>query len=211
VTKRERTKLERTAYHEAGHAVAAYVLHRALGHVSIEPERGSLGHMKTRRFEESFQPDAEVKRGTRERLEKEIMVCLAGPIAERRFVGRLRQDTIVGASRDFNDAARCADCLCGNSEETDAYLAWLSVRATNLIKLAWHWRAIQTLAEALLEHRRIGHRKVREIIKQAFYADLKACGLGCAAEKGLSLPPARKSTQGKPKGGLHNGRDLQER
>jgi transcriptional regulator with XRE-family HTH domain len=33
-----------------------------------------------------------------------------------------------------------------------------------------------------------------------------ACGLGRAAEKGNSLPPARKSPKGKPKGGLHNGR-----
>jgi hypothetical protein len=38
--------LERTAHHEAGHAVVAFFYQLPFKHVTIEPKAGALGHIR---------------------------------------------------------------------------------------------------------------------------------------------------------------------
>jgi ATP-dependent Zn protease len=68
MNERARRQLERTAYHEAGHAVAAYVVHRGNRSVSIIPDEsdGTLGHHHSARWGEKLAPAVEVNSRTRE-------------------------------------------------------------------------------------------------------------------------------------------------
>ncbi len=79
-----------TAYHEAGHAVAAYLLKRSFNYVTIVPdeEKGSLGHVRFRGFGENFDPAFDYSPQMRLRLEREIICSLAGDAAESIHLGR---------------------------------------------------------------------------------------------------------------------------
>src|SRR6185437_15760265 len=94
-------KMEAVAYHEAGHAVAALLLHRPLRYVTIVPDkaRGTLGHDLTPR--------------RRTILEREIMVLLAGEVAEREFRGWHNR---VGSRSDYEKAHNCARAICATDE-----------------------------------------------------------------------------------------------
>src|SRR5262245_58577072 len=77
---------ERTAYHEAGHAVMALVLGRPVDHVSIRADAVRLGHCEFRK---------PVFRPSEDWLEREMLISLAGPAAESIFAGEYEE---VGAS-----------------------------------------------------------------------------------------------------------------
>ena len=47
-------RIERTAYHEAGHVLLAYLLRKAFKYVTIEPDGDSLGYVLYYEFSESF-------------------------------------------------------------------------------------------------------------------------------------------------------------
>lgn len=59
-----------------------------------------------------------------------------------------------------------ASYLVGSEEELNAYTNYLWVRTKQTFKLSWLWAAIQALASELLEHKKIGYRRARRIIKQ---------------------------------------------
>jgi ATP-dependent Zn protease len=86
--KPRRRSHESTAYHEAGHAVAAVVLRLKIGRhgVTIVPdkERDMLGYANiTAQLRE--RPDCATSERTRARLEAWAVAHLAGDAAERKF------------------------------------------------------------------------------------------------------------------------------
>jgi ATP-dependent Zn protease len=79
---------EATAYHEAGHAVAALVYGLAVRAATIIPAPGvtrSVGHANPSR---GIQLDFDDSPRARRRAETSIIVCLAGPAAQRRYSAR---------------------------------------------------------------------------------------------------------------------------
>ncbi len=85
---RRNKRLEPTAYHEAGHAVAAFFHSVGLKWVSIVPRDGSLGHVRHNPLFRTNAPDWDDSNRTRNRLETLVFVCLAGTEAQRRFAPR---------------------------------------------------------------------------------------------------------------------------
>ena len=160
----KRKKVEKTAYHEAGHAVAAFYMKRSFRYVTIEPEEDSLGHIMYKKFRDSFNPEIDPDREIRKPLEKAIITAFAGPIAEQIFSGR---KNIIGAKSDLRDALDYACYLCGSLEETEAYVNWLWIRTKNMIKQPAKWCSVEGLAEELLDCRKIGYMKARKIIKDS--------------------------------------------
>ena len=79
---------EATAYHEAGHAVAALALGRPVQRVSILSNRERLGHCEFGKG---------VFRPSEDWLEREILIALGGLAAEARFTGAYAWN---GAARD---------------------------------------------------------------------------------------------------------------
>jgi len=91
-----------TAYHEAGHALAGYLLgsnHQPLYKVTITPRGPSLGHT-------SFEPSADQYSVSLQQLEAMIATQLAGRIAEELVFGE--QNITTGAESDLQHATDLA-------------------------------------------------------------------------------------------------------
>ena len=161
------SSLERIAFHEAGHAVAAVLHRRGLRKATIVPDKesGTLGCVFTGRFGSRFKPDAHAGRKERDLIEGDVTVSLAGPVAEALASGRWNH---VGASRDYHHAVDLLSYLCGG-RELQAYVNLLSVRTEAMfVNVDVHWRAVEQLAEVLLREKTIGGRRARAIIQEAW-------------------------------------------
>jgi len=92
-------KLKKTAYHEAGHAVAACEYRRKFSYVTIAPEEDSLGHVLYQHLGKNFHPEYDEMSKVRAKLEKAILISLAGHAAERIFSGK---NNWLGSSNDIH-------------------------------------------------------------------------------------------------------------
>ncbi len=92
-----------TAYHEAGHALIAYLLHPSddVIKASVIPRRGSLGMVYHRPQEESYKT-------TKEKFLAEIKVCIAAYVAERLQFGTSASGVGGGPGSDFYQAIAIA-------------------------------------------------------------------------------------------------------
>ncbi len=99
VTQRER---ELTAYHEAGHAVAAYFLEHVdpVHHITIIP-RGGAGGMTV------FRPQEDKSFHSRSEMFQRIVSCLGGRVAEDLIL----DDISTGASGDIQQASSIARAM----------------------------------------------------------------------------------------------------
>ena len=159
---RRRTKKTEaaTAYHEAGHVVAAWQVKglRGVGAVTIEPGEGYRGRSSSKYMFKNLRPDVEVTPHTRLRIENEILLCLAGPAAQRKFNPRsVRRHHGLG---DKKVADELASYVTGTGRQFEAFMNWMWARAEDLVNL--HWPTIEDLAAALLDSRKFSGRQMRE-------------------------------------------------
>lgn len=161
-----KSKLERTAYHEAGHAVVSYWTERAITVVSIKPDKeaGTLGHVRSMKLKGVWIPDVEPER-YRKRMEKMIMVNFAGMEAERLIGSRYNW---VGASQDWKNATDWAMYLTeGDVDEVPLYLEWLRHKTKRLLQKPYLWHAVEALKEELLKRETIKGKDAKIIIREA--------------------------------------------
>jgi cell division protease FtsH len=99
---RTREELEKTAYHEAGHAVIMYLLHPTddVFKITLKSYGNALGHVQPNPREESHSE-------SRDKLLADIMVSLAGYGAEKIKYG----NTTTGVSGDFRRAMAIANSM----------------------------------------------------------------------------------------------------
>jgi hypothetical protein len=160
--RRKPARIQRTAYHEAGHAVAAYLRHWRFTGISIVPDRYTLGRCFFSQREIVLRTSR--MRETRARLETLIVISLAGPAAERLISGRTNRR---GALDDVREAEAYASCVAGSEEELRAYMQWLWEFTNNLIGAEPHWSAVKALAAELVARGQVGERRAREVIRDA--------------------------------------------
>jgi hypothetical protein len=159
-------KLERTAYHEAGHAVVSIALGRGLGSLEIvaDNDKNQLGCCRITPVPKWFHPDIAMGARSQAWLEREIVVLLAGLAAEAKFTGRRNWRA---AASDLNAALDLACCAAGYGEGPRKYLDWLYFKAESVLAQSWHWRAVQYTAAELLQRRRISGRDARQLYWKA--------------------------------------------
>ena len=153
-----RTRIE-TAYHEAGHAVASFVLHVRFDSVHIIPSlaRYSLGRIC--KEPESIRPD----RINQRELESRVIVSLAGMAAEARYTGKANWKF---GTDDFNFAFDVIAKLTHLADEDlPSYIEYLWVRAQNLLRRPGHWQSVQAVAEALLRENELTYAEVCSIVE----------------------------------------------
>jgi ATP-dependent Zn protease len=132
----------RTAYHEAGHAVAYYVLGIEHGYVTIRPKDGDVGHTT---HHDGWLLGPEGWSLSREDGENQIIACYAGREAEQRaFPAAPLAELEEGAASDDEYAAEYLRSLGGGDEQA------LRARARNF--LAEHWSKVEAVAAQLIEH-----------------------------------------------------------
>ena len=130
---------ERTAYHEAGHAVIAYRLGVEVKFVTILPTHHSGGYVT---------PGDLFCGGTgsdHAALERAIKFCLAGPMAEALFYPRYHRRL---KSVDYVCALGLARYLTGWGAEE--FIRYQERETKKLLKL--YWKDVQQVAQALLEY-----------------------------------------------------------
>lgn len=161
---RQQRRVKRVAYHEAGHAVAAYIVRRRWQYATIEPTDDSLGHIRYFPAPATFHPDADEDTRTRYRLEQYATTALGGVVAEAKLIG---SHNWVGASADLRQAVDWLDYLSSGPDETGAYVGWMLERTRGLLRQEHWWLAVEHLAAALLVHRRLDYRRCRQLIASA--------------------------------------------
>src|SRR5262245_7709977 len=120
---------EATAYHEAGHAVIALALGRPVQHVSILPDRESLGLCEFGRS--GFRP-------AEDWLEREALIALGGIAAGARLTGDRAWE---GAARDLEYVTRLCVSRAGE-RRAERLMRRLLARAEHLLTNPGHWRAV---------------------------------------------------------------------
>jgi hypothetical protein len=161
------TELERNAYHEAGHAVMAYILQRRFHFITIDPDKLDENTGGLFQLSYSSKLSDNIKFGisdSRALIEKQIKITLAGAVACGLFVGREKWKL---SEDDGTTCFRLADTQCGDAEEADAYLTWLRLGVRNELNLPHNWARVRAVAEALMKHKTLSYRKAREIIQTA--------------------------------------------
>jgi ATP-dependent Zn protease len=165
------TELEKTAYHEAGHAVLAVLLGvglKAAG-VSIvphEPDREgmnkvpSLGHCA-------------VDMNDSVKMFQFVSICLAGHVAQNLFRPRSSHWLELGGrGSDFYRAVTVLEASrksksIEDGRWTDSYIRIVQKETKKLLRKQWH--AVQTLASALLERKTLTGQEAEAIVKEKMW------------------------------------------
>ncbi len=165
--KRRLTRLERTAYHEAGHVVAHCLLRLPFAYVTIVPDEECLGHVhgteSSKRNREALEfgpPSLRVC----DYWQRQIIAMYAGEAVTKHITGR---HDWRGGRRDHHDVMDISMRLCGNEKEWNAYMAWLGLQATGIITAPSQWKAVEAVAKALLVEKKISAQRCRRLVKEA--------------------------------------------
>src|ERR1043166_2127586 len=142
-----------TAYHEAGHAVLAFVLGRPVQSVSILPDRENLGVCEFGKG---------VYRPSEDWLEREILIALGGIAAEARLTGIYAWDA---AARDQQYVRRLAVQRAGE-RRAEKLQGRLLAKAEHLLSDDGCWLAVELIATELLCHREISGRTARHLFER---------------------------------------------
>jgi hypothetical protein len=153
-------RLRATAFHEAGHAVMAITLGRSIQKVTISPAQlqtggGRLGACEIQKGR---------SKATKDPLEDDVLILLAGMVAEARFTGEYCQQ---GAAQDLRAVRRLLLTRARNQRELDRLERRLLDKTEHLLSADGLANAIELIADQLLQSTTISGRAVRHFINQA--------------------------------------------
>lgn len=155
---------ERVAYREAGRAVAASSLGMPFSGVTILPRDIARRYTPSGASARGARYRGTLEWKDRERIDAEIVIAYCAPAAEAALAG---PRNLVAARVEHDNTRELASSICESDEEKFAYLAWLEIRARNLVTEPKNWRAVQRLAAALIERKEMGESDARKLIKGA--------------------------------------------
>ena len=163
--KKRPTILERTAWHEAGHAVAAWYLRIKFKYVSIVPGEDTLGRISGGDFSKCNSP-TQYAVGMIHRwwLEREIQYLLAGEAAETLLVGR---DNYNEVREDIKAAVNRVLEICSGDKATEVYFQWLWSGTRELLLIPCCAAALKPMVDALLKQKRIDYQEACKIVVDA--------------------------------------------
>ncbi len=143
-----------TAYHEAGHAVVALAHDRPVHRVSVLPSQLYAGLCE-------FQKG--VQRGSVDVVEREILISLAGMVAEARHTGSYNRPA---AARDLKQA-RAWSLQRASERQLERYERRMLSKVESLFNDEQVWAAVESIAAALMANGRISGRAARHLYDQA--------------------------------------------
>lgn len=165
-------KLIKTAFHEAGHAVAYHYFNSAFKKISIIPDGDSLGRVLHRKINRTIEiSDRDNK--TRNRVEKMVIIFLAGLIAEKKFSGR---QNLKYAGYDLNAVIPLLSTQCQSTAEIEAYLGLLWIRTRQIFEYSLgksntpYWKCVEKLADTLIANKEINYKESKSIIDKTLFS-----------------------------------------
>jgi hypothetical protein len=163
-----------TAYHEAGHAVAAVLCNVRLKRVSILRTRNILGRTEFSAYDPALRPSAALAvlpdflpkmRERRRGLWRQLIAYCAGPVVEAIAT---RRDTSVGASDDIVRIRQAARALAEYGRySADRAIAKAVGYTFKVMARPDVWPAVEALVDVLLRRREIAPGKAYRIIRKA--------------------------------------------
>jgi len=149
-----------TAYHEAGHAVMAIALGRNIQKATITPAQMSphakrLGAVKIQKGRSKSTNDA---------LEDEVLILFAGMVAESQVTGEYCEH---GAASDLRAVSRILETRARTEKQFEKLHRRLLEKTEHLLSDDVHRKAIQWVAESLIEKESISGRLVKHFLNQA--------------------------------------------
>ena len=153
-----------TAYHEAGHSVAAwwFGLLKKRDYVTIipDPKTGSLGHLlNPPRFVSEMENSGGHSGRATLQAEKFVVSCLAGNVASCRHRKLKKRRYLAGGRSDREQAVAVSSHLA-SSEELTAYFHLLQLRAEKLV--ARFWPEVDAVANRLLSEKILTSQQILE-------------------------------------------------
>jgi ATP-dependent Zn protease len=139
--------LERTAFHEAGHAIIALWHGRPVGQVSILPDNTRLGY-------------CEIRKG-----QVNMLILLAGAASEARLTGG--DHSWEGAAQDLNDVRQLSRQRAPNDRQAERLERRMLAKVEKLLGQPSVWQAVEELAQQLLKNTTISGRAARHLYDQA--------------------------------------------
>lgn len=150
-----------TAYHEAGHVVAARIKKIPIFEATIIPERDLDGHVLHCNPLRGIKLDCDSSLQARRRAESAIIVCYAGPAAQMKYSPHSWQD--FHGNDDFEMASGIAVRIYG--DDVDTHLERLDRIANDLIEARWN--DVVIIAEALIKEQTLDQERIEEILEAA--------------------------------------------
>jgi len=144
-----------TACHEAGHAVVALALGRAVQRVSILPDETRLGACTIRKGAVKPSDDD---------LETAILIFLGGLAAEAKLTGVYGW---AGASQDLREVHAMCLSRAGNEKRAEKLARRMLDKTEHLLEQPGMWAATERIAAELLSRTTISGRAARHLFEQA--------------------------------------------
>ncbi len=138
-----------TAIHEAGHAVMALLMGRPVQKVSIVPKTRRLGAVTMQKGR---------SKPTKDLLEADLLILLAGMAAEARCSGKYN---LQGAAQDLQMAEKLALHRGGNPKQASKVIGKALDKTNHLLSQEENWAAVKAIAKELLEHQTISGRSAK--------------------------------------------------
>jgi hypothetical protein len=185
--------IESTAYHEAGHAVMAYLQDVEFEYVTVEPNDTLEGHVRfnldanlSREYKVfciynpgCFSPagygnslDVTVDPRIRFFAESQMLICAAGPAAELIYQKENVFKWKGSGLRDLIAFSSYAESVTVTEDECSAYCEWMQERVWALMHIPSHQKAIRALAKALIKRGTINYSDAEKIIGYSFKRSL---------------------------------------
>lgn len=153
--------LDAVAFHEAAHAVVAFVLGIELKSATIVPAADRARKVRHRSPLRGIKIEIDGSDHARAWAQPAIMICLAGPIAHGRRRPQSRRESY--GRGDVETAFDLAVQVCGSGEIATAILQSLLLETVTLVER--HWKDIEAIAAALLEKATLTGSEIADVLQ----------------------------------------------
>lgn len=157
---RARSRLEETAYHEAGHAVAAQFVRFPFRYVTIVPEVDGrdVGSLVYKPWKEASLDWSRLDK-VAFRLQRHVVIGLAGQISEGKMRGRRPRYGMGSDNRQVVDLI----LNIGSEKTVNAFMKYCWCVTEDFVDL--RWAEISAVAQALLDRKTLKQSDVAELIR----------------------------------------------
>ncbi|MFA6126148.1 MAG: hypothetical protein WC699_02490 [Bacteroidales bacterium] len=157
--------IERTAYHEAGHVVADYIVGFEIEYATIIPDEDSNGHVQSKEFANYYYEGFRLYHINDYQLAfNSIIVNLAGYLSERKATGKgklLVDLGDYGSSLDLFKAFKISNNL------RDAMMGTAEGYLCDIFNQERPWELVKLIAASLLERKTLTGQEITEIIENS--------------------------------------------
>jgi hypothetical protein len=158
--------LQRIAYHEAGHAVAALVLGHQFDEVVIDPESPVAPKTgdRTPHGLEQWTDGVLIEEMTLPLAENRALFAFAGDAADMHLLGSRPSGEMFDHGSDYCCAFSGTVRMFSENRERHAFLDRMEDRARAFVREPLRWRQIQAVAEALLTRHKLSRTEAAELV-----------------------------------------------